>query len=93
MTIDCTTGPVEVRIAKQPTNGALRITQADESPGFSRDHPFAPCNDKMVRKKIVSYRPSAGFVGTDKVVVEASFPDDRTERTTYEIEVLRAAGP
>lgn len=93
ITIDCTTGPVEVRIAKQPMNGVLGITQAEESPGFARDHPFAPCNDRLVLKKIVSYRPSAGFVGTDEVVVEASFPDDRVERTTYKIKVLRAAGP
>jgi hypothetical protein len=93
MTISCAAGPVELRVAKQPANGMLSLTQARESPGFPRDHPFASCNDRVVMKKIVSYRPSAGYAGADEAVIEASFPDQRIERTTYRIKVLRTANP
>lgn len=68
---DCTaTGPLTLRIVKQPSKGKIEQETGKWTPGFKQDSPRASCNDKMVDGVAVQYTSNESYTGLDEFEVE-----------------------
>ena len=69
---DCTpTGPITIRILKQPANGKLEHEAGRWFPFFKPDNVRNHCNTKQADGFLFFYTSNGGFTGQDQTEIEA----------------------
>ena len=72
---DCSTGPVEIRILKNPSHGTLQPRRAQLVAGS-----IPECPDTPVPVAVFQYRAASDYSGEDTVVIEIETDDGQSER-------------
>jgi hypothetical protein len=78
-------GRDEIKVAKAPSSGSVRVVQKMAASKFSGD--FQSCTGRLLPQLFVIYRPHAGFAGLDTVQVDVISPFGNEAIDTYNITV------
>jgi hypothetical protein len=70
-------GYPEVKIVEPRTHGTVSFQQGRELPHFPPSSPCSRCNQVPAAVVRVFYSPQPGFVGTDYISTDTTFPDHR----------------
>lgn len=85
---DCSPGPVpDVRVAMQPKNGGVRLSQISMAVDRRKEDARAHCNGKPIQAMAVYYKSANAFIGNDKVLLDVDFRDGSVRRYAIDINV------
>jgi hypothetical protein len=85
---DCSSGELPtVRVVTSPQNGTIRMEQTTIPIDRPKSDTRSSCNGKPVQALAIIYKPNAGYVGTDDVVMDVDFHMGGVRRVNYKITV------
>ncbi len=72
---DCSaSGPVDIRVTKQPEHGTVEIGATTDYAGYAKEHIRYKCNQHKVKGMQVNYKAADKYVGDDAVDLFILFP-------------------
>ena len=72
---DCTTtGPITIKIVKQPAHGSVAVIQTSVFPGYPPSNVRNVCNSRQVPGYRVLYTGKKGYAGSDSAELEIFWP-------------------
>lgn len=85
---DCSVmGVPEIRITAPPAHGTAIVRKAPSYTTFAQSDQRFACNTRATMGVELLYRPQAGYVGDDRLSVEAFFPGGIAGTRSYSITV------
>jgi hypothetical protein len=88
LNLDCSsTGYAMVQVIEAPTHGKATVANGTGFSTFPANNPRSACNKSRSDGAVVFYDPEPGFVGTDSVEIDVTFPSGSSQRRHYTIAV------
>jgi hypothetical protein len=85
---DCTAaGHVGARIRSAPSHGSVSIREDTDFTNFQPTNQRYPCNRKQSPGTVAFYQPDPSFIGTDRAVIDYTYPNGEAETVTFNITV------
>lgn len=80
-------GTVTIRVASQPDEGNITISQDEDYPSYPASNTRSQCNTKKTTVSRITYQSKPGYTGTDEATIEVLFPDGSYRKIDYTIDV------
>ncbi|RAU20440.1 hypothetical protein CU669_18490 [Paramagnetospirillum kuznetsovii] len=85
---DCSSmGNAKVTVVTKPEHGHVIVENGEAYPDFSNDNVRGHCNSRKVPAALLYYQSDSGFVGADRLVVDAVMPSGMFYRHEFSINV------
>jgi hypothetical protein len=91
---DCSSiGVVSVRTIEEPRHGKLTIGEGSGFSSFPQDNPRQSCNRHRSEGMLMYYRPEAGYLGPDSLIIDIIYGDGASRKRHYAISVNPKPAP